>query len=112
MKKIVVIADTHGMHKEVEVPEGDILVHAGDVTSDGSFKSFADFMKWFKDLPHKHKIFIGGNHDMVLDKQYSTVEGLIDASGCVYLQDHFCEISGLDIWGSPMTPLFNDWFFM
>ena len=29
---IVLISDTHELHREVEVPPGDILIHAGDFT--------------------------------------------------------------------------------
>jgi len=28
--KIVALSDTHGMHHSVEVPDGDVLIHAGD----------------------------------------------------------------------------------
>jgi len=30
--RIVCIADTHEKHKQVKLPEGDILIHAGDFT--------------------------------------------------------------------------------
>ncbi|KKM07385.1 hypothetical protein LCGC14_1734480 [marine sediment metagenome] len=28
--KVVCIADTHGMHRQVEIPDGDIFIHALD----------------------------------------------------------------------------------
>jgi len=112
MTRIVTISDTHGLHTHVEVPDGDILVHAGDVTMDGSFKSFINFLAWFKKQPHKHKVFIAGNHDEVLEKGFGTVEGLIVESGCVYLENTGCVLDGLKFWGSPMTPRFMYWHFM
>jgi predicted phosphodiesterase len=42
--RIVCISDTHSMHRQIEVPEGDLLIHAGDClyvnasTCTGSFK--------------------------------------------------------------------------
>jgi len=33
--RIVCLADTHGFHDRLAVPDGDILVHAGDVTARG-----------------------------------------------------------------------------
>jgi predicted phosphodiesterase len=30
--KIVCISDTHGLHRNLSIPEGDILIHAGDIT--------------------------------------------------------------------------------
>ena len=33
--RIVCISDTHGKHRNLVVPDGDVLVHAGDITSKG-----------------------------------------------------------------------------
>ena len=33
--KIVILSDTHSRHDKIEVPEGDLLLIAGDVTSHG-----------------------------------------------------------------------------
>ena len=30
--KIVCLFDTHELHRDVEVPDGDLLIHAGDIT--------------------------------------------------------------------------------
>lgn len=110
--KIIAIADTHGEHWKVKLPKGDILIHAGDCTSNGSFESFVDFIRWFKGQTSKHKIFIAGNHDAILDKQYNLVKDIILNSGCIYLENNFYNLEGLRIYGSPITPTFNDWFFM
>jgi hypothetical protein len=29
---LVLMADTHELHREVEVPPGDVVIHAGDFT--------------------------------------------------------------------------------
>lgn len=30
-KKIICVSDTHGLHRKLDVPDGDILIHAGDI---------------------------------------------------------------------------------
>jgi hypothetical protein len=41
--KIVCISDTHGDHRKLEMPEGDILIHAGDYTNHGKRQHVVDF---------------------------------------------------------------------
>lgn len=61
--RIISISDTHGLHNDLEIPNGDVLVHAGDMTSHGRLTQIEDFNKWIGSFPHKHKIAISGNHD-------------------------------------------------
>ena len=61
VKRIVCISDTHCA--EIDVPDGDILLHAGDLTYMGKPDELRVVMDWLSSLPHKHKIFIAGNHD-------------------------------------------------
>ncbi len=30
--KIICISDTHNLHKDLKIPDGDMLIHAGDMT--------------------------------------------------------------------------------
>lgn len=65
--RIVALSDTHGFHHSVQVPEGDILVFAGDWT-DGEYTTsaqVADFDEWMGSLPHPHKVMVSGNHDIM-----------------------------------------------
>jgi Icc-related predicted phosphoesterase len=109
--KLVVISDTHGKHHELVVPEGDLLIHCGDVTKYGTFTDLMNFLNWFESHPHKHKIFIGGNHDAIL-QNLGKVEVRKLLRNSIYLQNDGCEIEGFKIWGSPTTPTFLDWYFM
>jgi hypothetical protein len=46
--RIVAISDTHGLHAGLAVPEGDILIHAGDLTMNGDEDdviAFNDFLE-------------------------------------------------------------------
>ena len=51
--KIVCISDTHGKCQDMDVPEGDILVHAGDFTYFGMVSEILLFNEWLGSLPHK-----------------------------------------------------------
>ena len=65
---IVVISDTHDMHREVEVPQGDLLIHAGDFTMDSrSAAALIDLDEWLGELPHAYRVVIPGNHDGFLE---------------------------------------------
>ena len=61
--KLVLISDTHGLHSKVSVPDGDILIHAGDLTNVGKAMEIAEAGEWLRSLPHKHKVVIAGNHE-------------------------------------------------
>jgi Icc-related predicted phosphoesterase len=64
-KNIFAFADTHGRHKEVEIPDDiDILICAGDVCNAGDEMQLQDFYRWFAGQPAKHKLFVPGNHDL------------------------------------------------
>ncbi|MCJ1313576.1 hypothetical protein MMC25_007255 [Agyrium rufum] len=63
--KVVCISDTH--NKTPIIPDGDILVHAGDLTNKGTFAELQAQLDWLSRLPHAHKIVIAGNHDLLLD---------------------------------------------
>ena len=119
--RIVFISDTHSLHDRMlaPVPDGDLLIHAGDATMMGRMNEIAAFGAWFKHLPHKHKIFIAGNHDWMFEKNRTMAESLLNngilnmepANKIVYLQDSGVEIEGLKIYGSPWQPSFYNWAF-
>ncbi|HEY1186632.1 MAG TPA: metallophosphatase domain-containing protein [Gemmata sp.] len=108
--RIVCVSDTHGHHKRTRVPDGDILVHAGDCTLDGSLGDLDEFNRWLGALPHEHKVFICGNHDWCFQEQ--PAEARARVTNAIYLEDSGCEIAGLKFYGSPWTPFFCDWAFM
>jgi Icc-related predicted phosphoesterase len=107
--KIVCISDTHARHHLTVVPDGDILVHGGDITRHGSLEDVESFDLWLGTLPHKHKVMICGNHDFCFQKQPAEARGRI--TNAIYLEDSGCEIEGLSFYGSPWQPWFFDWAF-
>jgi Icc-related predicted phosphoesterase len=107
--KIVCISDTHGLHEQVSIPEGDILLHAGDISKRGKEHEVVNFNHWLATLPHPHKVIIAGNHDFIFEQNPTLAQSLI--TNAIYLNDSMIEINGLKIWGSPISPWFHDWAF-
>jgi Icc-related predicted phosphoesterase len=107
--KIICISDTHNLHKNLKVPNGDILIHAGDMTCVGEIDEIKEFNEWLGTLPHRHKIVIAGNHDLHFEEESTKAKSLI--TNAIYLQDSEITIEGLKIWGSPISPNYHSWAF-
>lgn len=103
--RIVCISDTHNINEALEVPDGDLLIHAGDATAEGERWEMEKFAEWFKALPHRHKIFVAGNHDWMFERENAEARSLFD--GVHYLEDDGVTIEGLKIHGSPWTPQYK-----
>jgi Icc-related predicted phosphoesterase len=102
---LVLLGDTHELHRDVEVPDGDILIHAGDFTMfSRSLCAIEDFNDWLGELPHRVKICVPGNHEFFLAADPSRRSLLTNAT--VLINERF-EIEGLGFWGSPVTPFAN-----
>lgn len=111
--KIVCISDTHSLHAGLQLPQGDILVHAGDFTSMGRPHEVEDFAKWLAVQPFEHKVVIAGNHDWMFELEPTEARALLrkHCPRVVYLQDSGAKILGFEFWGSPWQPEFCDWAF-
>lgn len=107
--KLVLISDTHGY--KPELPDGDILLHGGDLTSNGSVWECQKALDWLNAQPHKHIVVVAGNHDFAFEEAKSVTK-TFDLGRIHYLEDSEITVEGLRIYGSPFTPLFMDWAFM
>lgn len=90
------------------MPEGDILIHAGDFTiSGGSYDIpvIQDFNLWLGEQPHKHKFVIPGNHDRYFEDYPRPARELITNAKLV--QDEAFTVEGLKMYASPWTPRFG-----
>ncbi|CAD7956293.1 unnamed protein product [Amoebophrya sp. A120] len=71
--RIVCVSDTHGRTAKMPgtplLPEGDLLIHAGDISNKGKREEVFEFLDWFRSQPHRHKVWIAGNHDLTLDRE-------------------------------------------
>ncbi len=137
--RFVAISDTHSCEarrpdKPLHVPDGDVLLHAGDWTQVGDLREVEAFCAWFGELPHARKILIAGNHDLSMDaasydrtsKVWAKMRGrgesaadvcararaMVDAiPRCEYLCDSGTSVRGISVWGSPWQPEFCNWAF-
>ena len=114
MKKIsiVIISDTHNKHNHLKnLPEADVIIHCGDITSVGRNYEVANFMDWFSELnQYKYKIFIAGNHDFLFEKESVYAKTLVPEN-VIYLEDSGIEIDGIKFWGTPVSKPFCNWAF-
>jgi len=105
--RIVLTGDTHGRHRDLSVPAGDLLIHTGDFTIfSQSLQGIEDLNSWLGEQSHPHKVLVPGNHEFALVAL--TNRGLID--NAILLINETIEIMGLRIWGSPTTPMHDGAF--
>lgn len=92
---MVLLSDTHGLHRELSMPTADALLHAGDICMLGDRSAIRDFNRWLGELAYRHRILIPGNHDVPVIEDPSLV------SNATILINQGIEIDGLRIWGTP-----------
>ena len=118
--RIVCIADTH--NRQPVLPDGDVLIHAGDLSDTGSFAEVQAGLKWLAAQPHRHKILVAGNHDVLLDdaflsqhpeRRYGQTETRhdLDWGDVTYLEDRQVTVTvgtrSISIYGAPWTPMYG-----
>ncbi|KJX99680.1 hypothetical protein TI39_contig353g00001 [Zymoseptoria brevis] len=125
--RIVCISDTHN-HAPGEgytLPQGDILIHAGDLTNQGSYKELKKAVDWISSADFAVKIIVAGNHDLSLDSDYSlkhesgwkvlpedveACRGLMRSDQFIYLEHSSVVVQlpekdvTLRVFGSPYSP--------
>lgn len=109
--RIVTLSDTHMQHEDIEVPDGDVLLHAGDFTGMGRLEEVIKFLGWFEKQPHLHKVFIAGNHDFLFQDNSAIAKAVVSNRDFIYLEDDMIEIDRVKFYGSPWQPWFYDWAF-
>lgn len=114
--RLALTADIHGYLPsiELEVPECDVLVIAGDVCPvwDHDHRMQAiwlrtDFARWLEDIPAR-VVGIAGNHDFVAEEN----PGLMHDLPWTYLMDEGVMIDDVTFWGTPWSVQFGSWAFM
>ena len=127
--KICHISDTHGYHERLEIPACDVLAFTGDLGGRTTINELTAFLIWFNQQPANLKIFIAGNHDIVLDSKYAKEkqgQGKIDSIQAMIMQTHhdkaievikaypsvyLCNkqfvYDGVVFYGSPYSPSFH-----
>ena len=124
--RITFISDTHTKHRncELDLPGGDLLIHAGDFMNSGYNPIEAiEFFNWFDKINnYDHKIFIAGNHDRWMENAPDEAKGILTGYKTIdYLEDdwlivgdddpHSVDVKTAKIYGSPWQPEFYNWAF-
>ena len=113
--KLVLISDTHTMHEDLVLPQGDILIHSGDFTGRGKPHEVEEFFGWLErqSKNFKHIVFIAGNHELSFDYKSTWVVDAIKSlpTNVHYLEDSEIIIDDIKFYGSPWQPEFFDWAF-
>lgn len=106
--RLVIISDTHGLHKKVKMPEGGVLIHCGDFCNRGTREEAWMFASWMAAQPHKTKIVVPGNHDVWCMKNLDSARNLFAGEGIEFLVDSGTALpNGKTVWGVPWTPDFH-----
>jgi Icc-related predicted phosphoesterase len=98
--RIVHLSDTHMLHRRLDVPTGDVLVHSGDFVAEGTLDDYIDVFSWLDSMPHKHKLLVAGNHDSLFQQFAKLIRKRLPKS-ITYLEDSGTIIDGVSFWGSP-----------
>ncbi|KAG8764335.1 hypothetical protein FRC12_008191 [Ceratobasidium sp. 428] len=89
--RLVCVSDTHNnLLPHSSVPPGDVFIHAGDTTNNGTLEELRRSLGWIRSLPHAHKVIIGGNHDTALAEPDELKQ--LDLTGVTYLCDESLEL--------------------
>ena len=108
--KIVAFSDNHS-DWNFEVPNGNVLICAGDFSYMGNPAEIQDFIGWLNEQPHKHKLWIAGNHELGIENFPHNAEAIDNKTGATYIHDKVIEIERLKFFGCNFTPEFNNWAF-
>ena len=114
MIKIVSISDTHCRLRKIKVPEGDLLVHAGDLTFKGNHQEIHQELSELGRIAKNFKygcVFAAGNHDWLAERDPELMKQMAIDEGLIYLDNYSVLIAGLNIFGSAYTPEFCSWAF-
>lgn len=114
--RVVCTSDTHNTRPQL--PDGDILIHAGDLTQSGTQEELEAQIEWLHSQPHRFKVAIAGNHELCLDPKAPARNPTkpINWKSIRYLENSstildFGDRRRVKIFGSPYTPRHGNWAF-
>lgn len=125
--RIVCISDTHGRHRDIALPAGDVLIHGGDWTKSGEIGTVQDLMDYFDNSGFPHVLCVAGNHEVTLQPSFydehwdrfhpqgkfdtKIARKIVQQSRCIYLEDAVYSVGDVQFYGSPWSPIFFEWAF-
>lgn len=108
--RIVCMSDLHNIPYDFNVPDGDILIIAGDICEVGSKEEISEFDTFLSFQSHAVKIVVAGNHDFEF-QEYTPENARKLLKHGIYLEDSGIDIYAVKFWGSPWQPYFGGWAF-
>lgn len=110
--RLVCMSDTHGQHRDIaNIPEGDVLIIAGDYSAFGTKKEIIDINSWLGTLSHQYKLVTSGNHD-----KYAFMHGPEEVknlfTNATYLEDEGIVINNVRFYLSPWIVKIAHWYYM
>ncbi|MCJ1274273.1 hypothetical protein MMC21_002068 [Puttea exsequens] len=137
--RFVCVSDTHnaGPPDSFKLPKGDVLIHAGDLTKQGTFSELRKTLDWIEEADFEVKLVVAGNHDITLDAEFYKQYGQYfhnqhpqNSTFCTKLVKSYNSITFLDhevahirlqkedgprtafnVFGSPYSPANGPWAF-
>ncbi|KAJ1461633.1 Metallo-dependent phosphatase-like protein [Pelagophyceae sp. CCMP2097] len=106
--RVMAISDTHNEHAALGLlQDADVLVHCGDLLiADRDGRGEAALKRvsaWLASQPHRHKLFVGGNHDGTLEKLGASEIKAIFGDGARYCLNEAVDIDGVRFFLSPYS---------
>ncbi|KIN00109.1 hypothetical protein OIDMADRAFT_124889 [Oidiodendron maius Zn] len=120
--RFVCVSDTHNAEPggAFKLPKGDVLLHAGDMTNQGSYSELQKAIKWLEQADFEAKIVIAGFHNQNLQDP-PKCQQLLEASPSIMWLKHGSAVVNLQsptgprttfkIFGSPYSPANGTWAF-
>lgn len=107
--KIVCTSDTH--NNAVQIPECDLLIHAGDLTGSGTEKELRTQLEWLASTQATRIILVPGNHDFLFERYPGLARRMCEDHQVEPLIEEGTVVGGRMVWGTPYQPWFLDWAF-
>lgn len=73
--RFVCLSDTHNARPAdgaFKLPKGDVLIHAGDLTRQGTLAELRKTLEWIEEAEFEVKIVIAGNHPFKQKSSYGS----------------------------------------
>lgn len=111
--KFVCISDSHCRLRKITIPEGDILIHSGDLTFQSNVQEILQELRELGRYKDKFKaiVLVEGNHDRLGENNPELMDQMCKDYGVTLLRDEGTIIEGFKFYGSPFQPAFGNWAF-
>ncbi|MCJ1337870.1 hypothetical protein MMC09_003154 [Bachmanniomyces sp. S44760] len=138
--RFVCVSDTHNASPDdgcFKLPKGDVLIHAGDLTTQGTLAELRRAVKWIDEADFEVKLVIAGNHEVTLDTDFyaqhaldfhnqhpqrsqDCIDLLRNSKSITYLNHECTEVrltkpggpqTTFKVFGSPYSPAKGNWAF-